>query len=186
MILTPRKASAETPEEEQKSERERKKLLSFDEILRRLEGLKALEKIRLHHLFDDEEIHHVCDTLNIEFRDRVFTPAKMLGLFVSQVHSRGDACITVVAKFNRERKDSGLSPVSEDASAYSKARARLPLDLINHLSDDVRKIAHNMTPDDWKWHGLNAYLVDGSMLRAPDTFANQERYPQPSSQKEGL
>jgi len=51
MILTPRKASVETPEEEQKSERERKKLLSFDEILRRLEGLKALEKIRLHHLF---------------------------------------------------------------------------------------------------------------------------------------
>jgi len=53
MILTPRKASVETPEEEQKSERERKKLLSFDEILRRLEGLKALEKIRLHHLFQE-------------------------------------------------------------------------------------------------------------------------------------
>lgn len=109
-----------------------------------------------------------------------------LRLFVSQVLSRGDACITVMAKFNRERKDRALSPVSEDASAYTKARARLPLKLINHLSDHVRKIGHNMTPNDWKWHGLNAYLVDGFVLRAPDTFANQERYPQPSSQKEGL
>jgi len=186
MILPPRKASVETHEEELKRERERKKLLSFDEILKRLERFKTLGKIRLHHLFDDNEIHQMCDTLNIEFRDRVFTPAKTLGLFVSQVLSRGDACITVMAKFNRERKDSGLSPVSEDASAYTKARTRLPVQLINHLCDRVRKIAHNMTPDDWKWHSLNAYLVDGFVLRAPDTFANQEKYPQPSSQKEGL
>lgn len=186
MILPPRKASVETHLEEQKRERERKQLLRFDEILKRLERLKALEKIRLHHLFDDEEIHQMCDTLNLEFRDRVFTPAITLGLFVSQVLSRGDACITVMAKFNRERKDRGLSPVSEDASAYTKARARLPVELIDHLSDRVRKMAHNMTPDEWKWNGLNVYLVDGFVLRAPDTLANQKKYPQPSSQKEGL
>jgi len=34
MILPPRKASVETHEEEQKRERERKQLLSFDEILK--------------------------------------------------------------------------------------------------------------------------------------------------------
>ena len=186
MILPPRKASVETDEEEQKREREKKKLLCFDEILNRLERLKALDEIRLHHLFDDEEIHQMCDTLNIEFRDRVFTPAITLGLFVSQVLSRGDACITVMAKFNRERKDGGLLPVSENASAYTKARARLPVALINHLSDRVRTMSHHLTPDEWKWNELNVYLVDGFVLRAPDTLANQKKYPQPSSQKEGL
>lgn len=186
MILPPRKAPVETHEEEQKRKEERKRRLSFDEILQRLKRLKAQDKIRLHHLFDDEEIHRMCETLNVEFRDRVFTPAKTLGLFVSQVLSRGDACITVMAKFNRERKDRGLSPVSEDASAYTKARARLPVELIDHLSDRVRKMAHNMTPDEWKWKGLNVYLVDGFVLRAPDTLANQKAYPQPSSQLEGL
>ena len=186
MILPPRKSPVETHEEEQKREEKRKRRLSFDEILERLKRFKALEKIRLHHLFDDEEIHRMCDTLNVEFRDRVFTPAKTLGLFVSQVLSRSDACITVMAKFNRERKDRGLSPVSEDASAYTKARARLPVELIDHLSDRVRKMAHNMTPDEWKWKGMNVYLVDGFVLRAPDTLANQKAYPQPSSQSEGL
>ena len=186
MILPPRKASVETHEEEQKKKQERKKQLGFDEIVTRLERLKALERIRLHYLFDDEEIHRMCETLNFEFRDRVFTPAITLGLFVSQVLSRGDACTTVMAKFNRERKDRGLQPVSEDASAYTKARARLPIALINHLSDRVRKMAHNMTPDDWKWKELNVYLVDGFVLQAPDTLANQTKYPQPSSQKEGL
>lgn len=186
MILPPRKAPVETHEEEQKREQKRKRQLSFDAILERLKKFKTLEKIRLHHLFDDEEIHRMCDTLSIVFRDRVFTPAKTLGLFVSQVLSRSDACTTVMANFNRERKDRGLSPVSEDASAYTKARARLPVELINHLSDRVRKMSHNMTPDEWKWKGLNVYLVDGFVLRAPDTLANQNAYPQPSSQSEGL
>ena len=182
MILPPRKASVETHEEEQK----RKRLRSFHEILERIKRLKAQDEVRLHHLFDDEEIHRMCATLNVEFRDRVFTPAVTLGLFVSQVLSRGDACITVMAKFNRERKDRGLSPVSEDASAYAKARARLPVELSNHLNDLVRTMAHTMTPEEWKWKGLNVYLVDGFVLRAPDTQANQKAYPQPSSQLEGL
>jgi hypothetical protein len=42
------------------------------------------------------------------------------------------------------------------------------------------------TCDPWKWEGRNVYLVDGLVLRAPDTEANQEAYPQPSSQQEGL
>ena len=70
MVLPPRKASVETHEDELKRKRERKKQLSFDEILKRLERLKGLDEIRLHHLFDDEEIHQLCDTLHIEFRDR--------------------------------------------------------------------------------------------------------------------
>ena len=120
MILPPRKAPVETHEEEQKREQERKR--SFDEILERLKRVKAKDEIRLHHLFDHEEIPRMCIRLNIEFRDRVFTPAKTLELIV-------------------------------------------------HLSDRVRKMAHKMTPDEWKWNGLNVYLVDGFTLRAPDTLS---------------
>ncbi|MEZ6032194.1 MAG: IS4 family transposase [Planctomycetaceae bacterium] len=186
MILPPRKTSVETHEEEQKRKRDRKKIISFEQIRQRLEKLKTQDKIRLHHLFDDEQIHRMCDTLNFEFRERVFTPAITLGLFVCQVLSRADACTTVMARFNRERKDRGLPPVSEDASGYTKARARLPVELINRLSDQVRKMADNMVPDEWKWNGLNVYLVDGFVLRAPDTLANQKKYPQSSRVQEGL
>jgi putative transposase len=186
VILPARKRAVETDEEERNRTRKRKRLIRFEEIRKRLERLKAMETIRLHHVFDDEEVHQMCSPLNVELRDRVFTPAITLGLFVSQVLSRSDACSTVMANFNRKRKDNGLPPVSSDASGYTKARARLPVELINPLSDRVRKMAHKMTPDDWKWKGLNVYLVDGFVLRAPDTFANQKKYPQPSCQKEGL
>jgi hypothetical protein len=92
----------------------------------------------------------------------------------------------VLASFNRERKRQGLEPVCEDASAYCRARARLSVELIDRLSDRINQIALSKTPQQWKWKGLNVYLVDGFVLRAPDTAANQKEYPQPASQKDGL
>lgn len=163
-----------------------RKLLTPERVEQRIDELIALDQIRLHDVFKDEDVHRLCAELNIEFRERYFTPATTLGLFVSQVLSRADACSTVVTDFNRERKRQGLPPVCEDASAYCKARAKLPVELVDQLSKQVMQKTRAKTPDSWKWKGLNAYLVDGFVLRAPDTAANQEGYPQPSSQQDGL
>jgi len=42
------------------------------------------------------------------------------------------------------------------------------------------------TPDAWYWQGRPVRLVDGTTVTLPDTQANQEAYPQPSSQQPGL
>jgi hypothetical protein len=39
---------------------------------------------------------------------------------------------------------------------------------------------------EWLWHGRHVHLVDGTTVSMPDTPENQEVYPQPSSQQEGL
>jgi hypothetical protein len=75
--------------------------------------------------------------LCVELRERCFTPAVTLGLFVSQALSRAEPCSTVVTKFNRERKRKHLPPVCEDASAYCRARAKLPVELMDRLSHRV-------------------------------------------------
>jgi len=160
--------------------------LTPERVEQRIEELLEKKEIRLHDVFSDEDVHRLCDELNVEFRDRVFPPAVALGLFVSQTLSRNDACSTVVSNFNKERKRKQLSPVTEDASAYCKARAKLPVELIDRLSNRVVTITEWKTPDCWKWNGLNVYFVDGLVVRAPDTNANQARYPQPSSQEDGL
>ncbi len=162
------------------------KMRTLEHVRERVQQLKATEQVRLDRVFNDQDVHCLCDELGMEFRDRCFTPATTLGLFVAQVLSRGDACSTVVAKLNRERKRAGLPPMCEDASAYCKARAKLTVELIDTLSKRVMQIARDKTPDPWKWKGRNVYLVDGLVLRAPDTDANQAVYPQPSSQKPGL
>lgn len=155
-------------------------------VQRKIERLISVDQMRLTSVFDDAEVHGLCKVLNVRFRERNFTPAVVLGLFVAQTLSRGDACSTVMTRFNRERKRQGRPAVSKDASAYCKARAKLPVELIDRLSDRIAKRAHEGTLEPWKWKGRNVYLVDGLVLRAPDTAANQRAYPQPSTQQEGL
>lgn len=182
MMILPRRGEAV----DTKRRSELRKLLNAVEIERRIVQLKAVDEIRLFDVFSDDDIHQCCKELNIKFRERDFTPAKTLGLFVSQVLSRSDACSTMLNGYNRDRKRQGLFPVVEDASAYCKARARLPVELIDLLSERIVDIMRRKTQTVWKWMGRNVYLVDGFVLRAPDTAKNQIAYPQPSSQEEGL
>lgn len=165
---------------------ELRKLLEPDVLENRIKQMMSTDKMRLSQVFDDAEVHRNCVDLEIHFRERNFTPAITLGLFVCQILSRGDACSTVMAQFNRERKRQGLFPVSEDGTGYAKARAKLTVELIDRLSSKVVKLSQDQSLSQWKWKGLDVYLVDAMVLRAPDRAANQNMYPQPSSQKEGL
>jgi len=94
--------------------------------------------------------------------------------------------LTVITKFNRQRKRLGQTPCSEDASAYCKERAKLSVELIDRLGRRIIDLLRDKAQTRWKWNKLNIYLVDGLVFRAPDTQANQEVYLQPSTQKEGL
>jgi len=42
------------------------------------------------------------------------------------------------------------------------------------------------TPEPWHWRGRPVRLVDGTTVQLPDTAANQDAYPQASTQKPGL
>jgi hypothetical protein len=39
--------------------------------------------------------------------------------------------------------------------------------------------------DDWKWHGREVKVADGTVLSMPDTPENREKYPQSGNQKKG-
>lgn len=185
MILRPRGTPVDR-EERAKLREFLREILDVECIVKRVEHLRTADQLRLFEVFSDGDVHRICAELNVQYRERSFTPAQALALFVSQVLSRGNACSTMVTEFNRERKRKGLQPVSEDGSAYCKARSKLPVALIDRLSMEVVQISHRKEWSQWKWKIRNVFLVDGLVLRAPDTKANQEVYPQPSSQKEGL
>jgi hypothetical protein len=156
-------------------------------VMQKIESLMERSEMRLSMIFSDEEVNQFCSQRSgKKSRKRAFTPAQTLGLFVSQTISRNEACSTLINRFNKDRKHKGLMPVSDDASGYCRARSRLPIELIDALSLRIGSIARNKALSDWKWMERNVYMVDGFVLRAPDTLKNQEKYPQPSSQKVGL
>lgn len=163
-----------------------REILPPEFIEHRITQLKSAGEVRLADVFSDEDVHRMYKETGEEFRERCFTMAVVLGLFVAQVQSREDACTTTVLRFKRQRVRRGLPPVCSYASAYCKARAKLPVQLIDALSERVAHVATGKAPAPWKWREINAYLVDGLVLRAPDTEANQEACSQPSSQAEGL
>ncbi len=75
---------------------------------------------------------------------------------------------------------------SADSGAYCRARAKLSEDVLQRLTYEVADDLEQAVPKDWLWYGRHVKIVDGSTLQAPDTEANQEKWPQSSSRKPGL
>src|SRR5215471_1011064 len=117
----------------------------------------------------------------------VYTAAVTLWAFLSQVlYSREQrSCVAAVARvvvlmaaLSRE--------CSDNTGAYCRARARLPLAVIQRLALEVADGSEQRVPRHWLWRGRHVHLVDGSTVSMPDTTANQAAFPQARTQKPGL
>ena len=85
-----------------------------------------------------------------------------------------------------ERVSEGKAACSENNSPYSRARQRLPEALLKQLVQETGAALDEQSDPQWQWKGRPVKLVDGTTVSMPDTPQNQEVYPQPDSQKQGL
>jgi hypothetical protein len=145
-------------------------------------------ELLLSKLFDDASINALVEEIlpKRASRDRVYTIPVTVSLFVQQVLSNKCGCKKVVTLLNKRRKAEELAAVSTNATSYCGARMRIPLALLEKLSRQTARVASDQLPESWRWSGRRVLLVDGLVSDAPDTPENQEKYPQPSSQKAGL
>ena len=120
--------------------------------------------------------------LNNNSRNSIYTPIETLSMFISQAISQDGSCQNVVNKLALQTdKDICIS-----TSAYCKARTRLSLVAISNITKDLAKVDEERINTKWNFRGRSVYLVDGTTIAMADTPANQEAYPQPNFQKEGL
>ena len=106
--------------------------------------------------------------------------------FLSQIHSDDPSCRAAVARLNATRVAQGLAPCSPLTGGYCKARKRLAESLLYGLMHQSGQRLQQQVPTAWHWHGRAVKIVDGSGVSMPDTEANQQDYPQPSSQAPGV
>lgn len=120
--------------------------------------------------------------------DIVYTPAVTLWAFLAQVlHQKTQrSCTAAVARVILLCVALGREPCSSDTGAYCRARARLPIVLVQRLTYHVADAAEAVAPEAWLWKRKHVFLVDGTTVSAPDTPELQAQYPQPSTQKRGL
>jgi len=151
------------------------------ERLRKSNGLDAFQK-----LLPIEIIDEVLTDVGYTFRDRLYTPAVTLWVFLSQVLSRDHSCRDAVARLLAWRISRGESPCSPETGSYCTARSRLPEQLYTRLVEETGASLERQAPARWRWKRRSVKIVDGATVTMPDTEENQAAYPQPPTQKPGL
>jgi hypothetical protein len=124
---------------------------------------------------DKALIHEACAAAKHRWRERTLDPVTTLRLFVLQVLHGNAAC----------RALTHLSGLRFSVTAYCKARARLPIDVLGYIAAALIHDARRRTRDFGRWHGHRVFHLDGSGLSMPDEPALQRAFGQPARQSPG-
>jgi hypothetical protein len=139
---------------------------------------------RILHQFRDagtsalepEAIVHACRQVGYTaWRDRLLNPVVTIQVFLLQVLHGNTACAHLPH----------LAGLGFTASAFCKARSKLPLGLFEAiLRSSVRSLRATVDAAE-RWHGHRTFFVDGSGASMPDTPALQEAFGHPTGQRPG-
>jgi hypothetical protein len=131
-------------------------------------------------------VHAALRHIGGPFRQRLYTPALTLWVFLSQLLDPDHSCRQAVARLLAWLAARGRALCSARTGAYCQARHRLPEALLAHLTRDAGQHLLDAAETGWLWMKRVVKVVDGTGISLADTPANQKAYPQPSSQKSGL
>lgn len=139
---------------------------------------RTLERIKedLRPFLPEEAIVSACQAAGHKWRQRQLGPVQTIHLFIVQVLWFNTAMTAL----------RHLSDTAVKASAYCKARMRLPLPVLQALLVESSAAMRGVCapPPGW-WCGLRTYLVDGSSTIAPDTPDSEKAFGYPKVCKEG-
>ena len=142
----------------------------------------ALTEKAIHKAFDDEGASFAED------KEAVYTPAITLWAFLSQVLFKDEqrSCVAAVARVIVLLVALEREHCSSNTGAYCRARGKLSETVIRRLAVDLADGCERQLDETQLWHSRHVYLVDGTTVSMPDTPKNQEAYPQPTHQPQGL
>lgn len=117
-------------------------------------------------------------------RRRLFSKENTFWAFFSQVLDADGGCKEVVRKVQAFAASQSHSAPSASTSAYCQARSKLEADTLRRILLHTGETLQQRGQDD-RWNNRRVVVVDGTGVSMPDTPANQEKWPQPNSQKPG-
>jgi hypothetical protein len=140
-------------------------MTSIDEVLPLLKELLPVQVIR-----------DWMQEAGVRFYERLFTPAIVIWCLIYQRLSADHSLDTVVSHVSaggadpldeRDRAPVSSRIKSESTAAYSKARTRMPLAVVQRVASHLAQAGQQCLEDDGLWHGQRVALLDGTtvMLR---------------------
>lgn len=117
-------------------------------------------------------------------RRRLFSKENTFWAFFSQVLDADGGCKEVIRKLQSYASIKGVKVPSSSTASYCAARKKLDeqmlSDILEHTAASLEEI-----PDTCLMNNRRVIVVDGTGVSMPDTLANQQIWPQTSSQKLG-
>jgi hypothetical protein len=138
---------------------------------------EVLAAPELEHIFLEETGRH---------RQRLYPPLVTLRLFIDQILCGEQACQAAVSQRLAARVMQGHAQCSLSTGSYCKARKRLSLKLLERLCRHVGAQMQSRADAHCNWQGRAIKLFDATTVSMPDTFPNQQAWPQSARQAPGL
>jgi hypothetical protein len=115
----------------------------------------------------------------------IFTPLLTLWAFLGQFLHRDHSCRAAVLRSIVLCAALARPIPATDTAAYCRARARLPIQVLQRLARQLGQRLEHHAPNTWLWQNRHVKLVDGSTSTVPDSPANQQAFP-PNRGRRGL
>ncbi len=147
---------------------------------------QRLEAVDFFNALTGPELLEKTEELLPEHREREYPPTVALAMFLKQALSQDRSCQRAVNGWIAQCVAEGLTPPSARTGGYCRARVRLPEQMVTALAREAGELLCRQARTGWRWRGRSVKLGDGTGVVMPDTEENQSRYPQPSSQAEGV
>jgi hypothetical protein len=148
--------------------------------------MRRLQTADFFNLLTGSELLEKTEALLPEHRERQYPPTVTLSMFLKQALEQDRSCQKAVNGWIAQCVAEGLSAPSACTGAYSKARQRLPVQMVSALTHEVGDMLCRQSDRGWRWRGRVVKLTDGTGISMPDTPENQTCYPQHYLQAEGV
>ncbi len=139
--------------------------------------IPVLARLRqdLAELLQPQAIRDACRHARYSWRNRTLDPVATISLFLLQILHGNTACQHVVQ----------FGQWAFTATAYCKARKRLPLAVFQALVEIVAARLRSTTTASADWLGHRVWIIDGSGFSMPDVPALQNHFGSPTGQRPG-
>lgn len=118
-------------------------------------------------------------------RNRQFGCQPVFWSWLAQILEGNASCTKALALLQTWCHSQGLPVPSSDTSSYCKGRLRLCDVFLGRVAARLGEVLDRGVRDSDRWNGMVLKAIDGSSVKLTDTDANQEAFPQPSTQKKG-
>jgi Transposase DDE domain/Insertion element 4 transposase N-terminal len=136
-------------------------------------------------LLPESRMSELLAETGVQYRDRLYSPWVVVWMMLVQVLEPDKSLRNAVSKAIAWLSASGSAPPSMDTGGYSKARQRLPEELLQQLIGETGSGLEPQSPKAWQWCGRRVGACDGTTVLMSDSPANQAVYPQHGNQAAG-